>query len=177
MSEQATLARPYARAVFDLARDGGDFAPWSEALNALAAAVESDEVAVLIGHPALTRAQLGEALVEALKDADEAVRNLVRLLAENGRLRLVPAIRDGYEALRAEAESRIDVQVVTASEADEALRKDLAAAIGKRLAREVDVSWAVDETLIGGAVIRAGDTVIDGSVAGELDRLRQTVAG
>ena len=132
---------------------------------------------MLIGHPALTRAQLGEALAEALKDADAAVRNLVRLLAENGRLRLVPAIRDEYESLRADAESRIDVQVVTASEADEALRASLAEAIAKRLEREVKVSWSVDEALIGGAVIRAGDTVIDGSVAGELDRLRQAVAG
>lgn len=177
MSEQATLARPYARAVFELARGTGDFASWSEALDALSAAVTSDEVSVLIGHPALTRAQLGEALAEALKDADAAVRNLVRLLAENGRLRLVPAIRDEYESLRADAESRIDVQVVTASEADEALRASLAEAIAKRLEREVKVSWSVDEALIGGAVIRAGDTVIDGSVAGELDRLRQAVAG
>ena len=80
MSEQATLARPYARAVFELARGTGDFASWSEALDALSAAVTSDEVSVLIGHPALTRAQLGEALAEALKDADAAVRNLVRLL-------------------------------------------------------------------------------------------------
>ena len=176
MSEQATLARPYARAVFELAREGGDFAAWSEALAALSEAVAAPEVAALIGHPALTRAQLGEAFAEALKGASAPVRNLVRLLAENGRLRLLPAIRDGYEALRAEAEGRVDVRVTTAVEADEAIRGALAEAIARRLARKVNVSWSVDASLLGGALIRAGDTVIDGSVVGELERLRQAVA-
>lgn len=177
MAELSTLARPYAKAVFELAREGGDLAAWSDSLSALSSALSHEDVAGLIGHPALTRTQLGEALVEALTCADDQVKNLVRLLASNGRLKLVPAIAAEFEQLRAAAENRVDVQITTATDADDALKAALAEAVAKRLAREVNVSWNVDESLVAGAVIRAGDLVIDGSVAGDLDRLRQAVAG
>lgn len=177
MAELSTLARPYAKAVFELARESGDLAGWSDTLSALSSALTHEDVAGLIGHPALTRTQLGEALVEALGSADVQTKNLVRLLGDNGRLKLIPAIAAEYEQLRATAENRVDVRITTATDADEAQKAALAEAVAKRLAREVNVSWDVDASLVAGAVIRAGDLVIDGSVAGDLDRLRQAVAG
>ncbi|MES0873143.1 F0F1 ATP synthase subunit delta [Sinimarinibacterium thermocellulolyticum] len=173
MADYSTLARPYAKAVFELARDGKTFAPWSQALAALAGLVSDPDVARLIGHPALTRGELAKTLTQALdgKLSAEAVA-LVRLLVENGRLKTLPAIAAQFEQLRAEAESRVDVEIVSAVEVPAAQRQQLADAVKKRLEREVAIRWSTDPDLIAGALIRAGDLVIDGSVRGELDRLQ-----
>lgn len=176
MAELVSLARPYVRAVFRHAQQTGRLEQWSAALAALAEVLADDEIAALIGSPALGRRQLGELLAEATAPAGEDVQNLVRLLAENRRLRLVPAIREHYEALRAEAEGRIDVTIFAAAEPDEALKTALVEAVARRLARKVSARWQVDPELIGGAVVRAGDTVIDGSIAGQLERLRHRLA-
>lgn len=173
MAELSTLARPYAKAVFELAREGKSFAAWGEALSALATLVATPSVAGLISHPALTKAQLFGAMDKALsgKLSPQAV-SLVRLLIDNGRLATVPAIAAEFERLRAEAESRIDVEITSAAEVAPAQRDQLSAAVRKRLAREVAIAWKTDPELIGGALIRAGDLVIDGSIRGELARLQ-----
>ncbi|QHS10393.1 F0F1 ATP synthase subunit delta [Sinimarinibacterium sp. NLF-5-8] len=173
MADFSTQARPYAKAVFELARDGKSFAEWGETLSALSALVSAPEVANLIGHPALTRAQLGGVLTQALegKLSAQAVA-FARLLVENGRVQALPAIAAEFEQLRAQAEARIDVEITSAAEVPEAQRQQLAAAIGKRLQRQVDISWNTNADLIAGAMIRAGDLIIDGSVRGELDRLQ-----
>lgn len=173
MADFSTQARPYAKAVFELARDGKSFAEWGETLSALSALVSAPEVANLIGHPALTRAQLGGVLPQALegKLSAQAVA-FARLLVENGRVQALPAIAAEFEQLRAQAEARIDVEITSAAEVPEAQRQQLAAAIGKRLQRQVDISWNTNADLIAGAMIRAGDLIIDGSVRGELDRLQ-----
>ena len=97
-----------------------------------------------------------------------------RLLVENGRLAALPAIAEQFEQLRAEAEARVDVEITSAVEVPTAQQQQLADAVKKRLQREVAIRWSTDPELIAGALIRAGDLVIDGSVRGELDRL-QTV--
>jgi len=177
MAELLTMARPYAKAVFELARDEGKFADWSALLGGLAQAVRDPAVAQWIGHPAIGRGQLSQILIDALGSRlSPEGANLVKLLGEYNRLVLAPAISDEYETLRAEAEKRVDVEITTAVVVDAAQQKVLADAIAKRLAREVAVSWKTDESLLAGAVIRAGDLVIDGSVVGELDRLRQELA-
>ncbi|GAC1622501.1 MAG: F0F1 ATP synthase subunit delta [Nevskia sp.] len=177
MAELATMARPYAKAVFELARDEGRYADWSALVGGLAAAVRDPAVAGWIGHPAIGRGQLAQLLIEALGTKLSAEgANLVRVLGEYNRLKLAPAIAEEYEVLRAEAEKRIDVEVTTAVAVDAAQQKLLGDAIAKRLMRQVDVSWKTDAALLAGAVIRAGDLVIDGSVVGELDRLRQELA-
>lgn len=174
MAELQTMARPYAKAVFELARDEGRYAEWSTIVGGLAQAVRDPSVAQWIGHPAIGRGQLSQILIDALGSSLSAQgANLVRLLGEYNRLILAPAIADEYEILRAEAEKRIDVEITTAVAVDAAQQQLLVAAIAKRLAREVNVSWKTDDALLAGAVIRAGDLVIDGSVVGELDRLRQ----
>jgi F-type H+-transporting ATPase subunit delta len=176
MAEPATLARPYAKAVFDLARAEGKLADWSALLGGLAQAVQDPQVAAWIGHPAIGRGQLADTLAKAFGDlATPQVRNLLRLLAEYDRLALAQAIAAQYELLKAEAERRIEVQVTSATPVDAAQQQALADAIRKRLAREVDVEWKTDPALIAGAVVRAGDLVIDGSAAGQLAQLRTTL--
>ena len=173
MADLSTLARPYAKAVFELARDAKAFGVWSEALAALAKLVSDPGIAGLIGHPALTRTDLAQTLTKALSGQLSAeALGLVRLLVDNSRVAALPAIAAQFEQLRAEAEARVDVEITTANEMSAAAQQQLSSAVGKRLQREVAISWKTDPELIAGALIRAGDLVIDGSVRGELDRLQ-----
>ncbi len=181
--ELLTLARPYAKAVFELARETKTLAPWSESLAALSVAVSDARLEALIGSPALSRDQLAELLLGVLDTAGlskapqwQQLRSLVRLLAENRRLPVAPTIAGMYEAMRAEAESRIEVEITTAVKVASTQADYLSAAISKRLARTVEIQWNMDENLLGGAMIRAGDLVIDGSLKGELQRLSQTLS-
>ena len=178
MAELSTLARPYAKAVFELARDDGKLADWSALLAGIAAAVGDKQVAAAIGHPAIGRGQLADVLVPAMgAKATAEARNLLRLLSEYDRLKLAPAIAAQFEALRAEHERRVDVEIVSAAPVDAAQQKALVDAVRKKLDRDVKVEWKTDPSLIAGAQIRAGDTVIDGSISGELARLRQALVG
>lgn len=177
MAELHTLARPYAKAAFELAREAGALQQWSQTLRTLTAAVADAQVAALLADPRLSRHEVAGVLIAALGDKlDAPGRNLVRLLAENNRLAALPAIAEEFEALRAEAEKRVEVEITTATAVAEPQQQALIGAVRKRLAREVQVAWKTDPALIAGAVIRAGDLVIDGSVAGELAQLRQAVA-
>ncbi|HUR41537.1 MAG TPA: F0F1 ATP synthase subunit delta [Verrucomicrobiae bacterium] len=178
MAELSTLARPYAKAVFGLAQDEGKLAEWSALLSGLATAVRDPKVARAIGHPAVGRGQLADVLVQALgTGATQSAKNLLKLLAEYDRLKLAPEIAGQFEALRAEAEKRVEVQIATAATVDKAQQDALVTAVKKKLNRDVNVTWTTDPSLIAGASIRAGDTVIDGSISGELARLRQILVG
>ncbi|HZR38156.1 MAG TPA: F0F1 ATP synthase subunit delta [Nevskia sp.] len=176
MAELHTLARPYAKAAFELAHEGRSLGQWSQTLKTLAGAVADAQVASLLANPRLSRGDVAAVLTAALGDKlDAQARNFLRLLAENNRLAALPAIAEEYEALRAEAEKRVEVEITTAAAVGEAQQQALLAALRKRLARELEVSWKTDPALVAGAVIRAGDLVIDGSVSGELAQLRQAV--
>ena len=173
MAEAATLARPYAKAVFDLARQEKKLGEWSSLLGGLAAAVRDPQVAQWIGHPAIGRGQLADVLIKGFGSSlSAAAQNLLKLLAEYNRLKLAPSIAEQFELLKADAERRVEVEVTSATPVDPAQQQALAAAIGKRLEREVDVQWSTDPALIAGAVVRAGDLVIDGSAAGQLAQLK-----
>ena len=172
MADRATIARPYARAAFAHAREGKELAAWSKLLGTTAATVADARIARLIGNPHVT----GEQLVELLADvsmgaAGKDGRNFLLALAENRRLALLPEIAAQFETLRAEIENVIDVEIVTALEIAAPQQKRLAEALKRRLGREVRMHTRIDETLIGGAIVRAGDLVIDGSLKGRLARL------
>lgn len=176
MAEIYTLARPYAEAVFSLAEAGDSFASWSTALAALSAIVGNDDVSALMTNPAIDDATLADAIIGvAGEDLHEPARNLVRVLADNGRLVLAPAIAELFEASLAERENRVDVDVRAATELSEAQQGALAEALEKRLSRRVRLSFERDESVIGGVVIRAGDLVIDGSLSAQLERMRQSL--
>lgn len=175
MAELSTLARPYAKAVFELAQAQGKLADWSDTLAAISTVASTSEVQALLGSPLVTDAKLSELVVEAGK-LDEAGANLVRLLASNGRLNTAGQIAEQYEAMRAEAESRVDVEVASANELSADQQAKLASALAKRLGREVRLDCRIEPEMLGGAVIRAGDLVIDGSLQAELQRLSHTLA-
>jgi F-type H+-transporting ATPase subunit delta len=173
VAERATIARPYAKAAFEYARQAGALAEWSPALQRCAEIVADPRVEALIKDPELAPAQIADFIIGvAGAHLDAGMQNFVRTLAENRRLLLLPEIAAHYEALRAEAENTVDVEVVSAVELDAAQTQKLTRALNDRLRRRVRMRNSVDASLLGGAVIRAGDLVIDGSLKGRLERLR-----
>ena len=172
MADRATIARPYARAAFAHAQAAKDLAGWSSLLGAAAMAAADPRVSRLIGNPHVTGDELVELLGGLSKQAaGEGGRNFLKVLAENRRLALLPEIAAQFEALRAEFENVVDVDVIAAREIAAPQEKKLAAALAKRLGREVRMHTRIDGSLLGGAIVRAGDLVIDGSLKGRLERL------
>ncbi len=174
MSQEITLARPYARAVFGLARDAGAFAPWSQALAFSAQVAADPRVRPLLGHPEFADAE-AVALLSAA-DAPQDFDGFLALLASNGRLALLPEVAALYEALRAEAEQVVHATVTSATELPAAELDAIRTALARRFGRDVQVQTAVDAALIGGAIINAGDVVIDGSLRGKLSRLQSALS-
>jgi F-type H+-transporting ATPase subunit delta len=176
MAEPQTLARPYARAAFEVAREAGAFDRWSKLLEDLAEALRQPTLAALVGDPKLGRGPLAELLVEVVaRDAPREAQALIRLLVDNRRLQLAPFIAEQFHRLREAAEARVEVEITVAAPVGEPQKDALVHALRERLQRDLQVQWHNDESLIGGAVIRAGDLVIDGSVRGELQRLSQAL--
>jgi len=170
MSQAFTLARPYARAAFALARDRGDFAGWSRALAAAVQFAVDPRVAVLLDHPSLAAAEVA-GLVAPPGNHDAGFLEFLAVLAENRRIVLLPEISALYETLRAEAQNIVRARVTSALPLDDAALAKLRDSLRARFGRDVEIEAAVDPALIGGAVIDTGDTVIDGSVRGRLARL------
>ena len=174
MSQALTLARPYARAAFAIAREEGKFAPWSDALAFSARVAADPRVSALLSNPQLSR---GDAVALLTPDAtSETYGRFQALLAEGRRLQQLPEISGLFEQLRAEAEHVVKATVTSAAELSGEELDKIKAALRKRFGREVEVSTAVDASLIGGAVIDAGDVVIDGSLKGKLSRLQTALA-
>jgi len=169
-----TIARPYARAAFAVARDDGQAAQWSEALAFAARVAVDPEVKGLLVHPALTSE--GALALLAPEDAGDKFATFISLLADNGRLGVLAEIAGMFEQLRAEDERVVLATVTSATELPEAEVEQIRSALARRFGREVQLQTAVDEGLIGGAVIAAGDVVIDGSLKGKLERLQSALA-
>lgn len=180
MADKHTLARPYADALFDLARQDGTLEEWSSALG-LAAAVAADERAAEVMHdPRYSDARRVEFLTGLFAGMPEAAilagneakgTNLLRLLVDYDRIEVLPEIAQHFEELKAELENTVEVTVTAATPLSDELSARIRQALEQKLGREVTLSTAVDEELIGGAVIRAGDFVIDGSIRSRLTKL------
>lgn len=158
------------------ARDEGALARWSEQLAVLGAVVSDEQVQPLLTDPRINREDLLAMFNDvAGGELGEDVRNFLQILADNGRLSLLPDVFAQYEFLRREIEQRIQVRVTSAQPMSDEESAHLAERLKARYGREVDLDIEVDAHLIGGAVIRAGDEVIDGSVRGRLERLARQV--
>lgn len=178
MLNRSTLARPYARAAFEAARASDTQERWSDALTFAATMVGTDEMHYLVGDPRMGGDRVLEVFAEVGKDRfDEAFLNFLRIAMANGRLELLPEIAVQFEEQRREAEKRLKVQVVSAMPMDDEQTDRLANRLKARFGLEIDMDVEVDESLIGGAVIRAGDQVIDGSVRGRLEQLGRQMTG
>ncbi len=174
MSQAMTLARPYARAAFAVARDASRLPAWSDALGFAARVAADPQVAALLGNPKLTR---DDALVLLAPDAaGEEFSNFLGLLFDNRRPGLLPEIAGLFDELRFEAERVVRAKVTSAVALPAAELETIKAALRRRFGREVEVETAVDPALLGGAVIDAGDVVIDGSLKGKLGRLQAALA-
>jgi F-type H+-transporting ATPase subunit delta len=172
MAEMQTLARPYAEAVFELARARNGLENWSGMLALITAVAADANMTRLARDPRVERARfLALFLGVCDKRLDEAGANFVHLLVDNHRLDLLPEIVTQFEALRAEAEARVEATVVSAFALEGAQLRHIGEALARRLGREVNLTAQVDKALVGGIVIRAGDLVIDGSVRGRLQEL------
>ena len=174
MSQALTLARPYARAAFAVARDASSLPAWSDALGFAARISAEPDVAALLGNPKLTHAAAVTLL--APDAASETFGNFLGLLFDNRRLALLPEIAALFDALRFESERVVRAKVTSAVALLPAELDTIKAALRRRVGREVEVDTAIDASLIGGAVIDAGDVVIDGSLKGKLGRLQAALA-
>jgi F-type H+-transporting ATPase subunit delta len=178
MAERATIARPYAKAAFAAAREQGRLAEWSRWLGNARGVVLSEEFRLLERSPGVSAAQL-EDLIAGICGADlEAQgRALLGLLTENGRLDFLPEIAAQFKALEAEDQNVADVEIVSATTLGDEQKARLAAALRTRLRRAVRLQCTIDPALIGGAVVRSGDLLIDGSLKGKLERLETELTG
>jgi len=172
MADRSTIARPYAKAAFREAQSGSQLERWSTVIDRAAAAVADARVAALLGDPRATPVQLAELVTSVAGDGlSDQQRNFLRVLADNRRLRILPDIARLFQAMKDDAEGTVDVTVTSAAPMQDAEREQIATALGRRFGRRVRVHTEVDPALIGGAVVRAGDLVIDGSIRSRLERM------
>ena len=176
MAELATIARPYANALFDLAKRESSLDGWSGMLATLSATIEHPTVQVMLQSPDMPAQTKAFRLSEICGDElDDRGKKFLQALADNDRLLILSEIRAQYEGLKAEEEKSLDVEVVSAYELSDAQKSTLTSALNTKFEKEISIESRVDSSLIGGAIIRAGDVVIDGSVRGKLTKLTETL--
>jgi F-type H+-transporting ATPase subunit delta len=176
VAEPSTVARPYAEAVFKLADGAGTLPKWSEILAALAAVAQDARVSAAAKDPKRSDAQVAGLFISILAgNLNGDAENFVRLLAEYGRLELLPEIRDQYAALRNDREGIVEAEVQSAFELSEAQVNDLVSRLEKKTGRKVRARVTLDEELIGGIRVVLGDKVIDGSARAQLGALESAL--
>lgn len=177
MAELTTIARPYAEAVFKLARDANALPAWSDMLALAAAVAAEPRIKDLAGNPLVTRRQLADIFLgiggERLTGE---VRNFIQVLVENDRLTLLPEIRDMFEELRRQHEGVLEVAVESAFPLDEAQRAELVRRLQAKYGRAVSATVTVAPELIGGVRVHVGDQVLDASVRARLDAMQASLA-
>ena len=177
MSELTTAARPYARAVFEIAKETNSLADWSDSLSFMGAVASDADVAALLETPKMAKQAGAEAFIKLCDNKlDDKAINLVKTLADNNRIKLFPEISALFEVLKDEEEDSVEAIVQSASRLTKAEEKLITAALKKRLGREVKLKVSIDKALLGGAIIKAGDLVIDGSIQGRLKKMTTAMA-
>ena len=176
MADYTTSARPYARAVYGLATESSAVDGWGEALALMAAVTNDATMQEVLDNPQLSKEQKGELMLKVLSGKlDQQQQNLVKLLAENGRLRALPEVAAQFESFRAEAEGKVEAEVISAFPLTAEQEQAITATLKSKLGRDVSITTRTDEALIGGVVIKAGDTIIDGSMKSQLEALAITL--
>ncbi len=172
MADFTTAARPYANAVYDIANETATLGSWSDALANLANVVNDAQMSELLNNPEMGKEQKGELLIKVLADKlNEQQQNLVKLMAENGRLVIMQDVQEQFEVTRAKAENKVEAEVVSAFELSAQQTDELINTLKNKLGCDITLTTTVDESLIGGVVIKAGDTIIDASMKSQLDSL------
>jgi len=178
MAEKSTIARPYAEAVFQTAEAAGQLQQWSDMLQTISVIAADADMQALIGNTSVNKAQIAQLIADVAGNVmTEQGKNLIKLLAENRRLDVVAEITEQFESLKAEAEKTVEAEMVSALDVSAEQQSMIADKLKARLGRAVSLTCRVDESLMGGAIIKAGDMVIDGSVSGQLNKLSVELAG
>ena len=176
MAEATTIARPYANAAFDIANEKTELKVWSGFLAVMAQSVADEDIDAMIGNPSISDEQMISVLADIAGElVTTEAHHFLALLAENKRLTLLMDIAAIFEQLRAEAEQVMTAEVSSARALTPEQESNIAKALKKRTGRDVTLSVEVDESLLGGAIIRAGDLIIDGSALGKLNRLANVI--
>ncbi len=176
MSELATLARPYAAAVFKRSIQTGTIEKWSKSLAFMSAVLKDKEISAIVANPKVSRERLSTLMLDICQgQVDEEGENFLKLLVQNNRLTLAPTIALQFEALKAESEGYVDVEVATAYAFSPEEKKSFTSTLEKTLSKKVHMNVTVDKSLIGGVLVRAGDRVIDGSIKGQLQHMQKTL--
>lgn len=177
MSELTTAARPYAKAVFELAESSGSLDTWSEQLGAMASIVSADGSAELLNNPKINSEQKVDTFVELASGSlnDQSV-NLLKSLGENNRFALLPDMASLFETMKSESQGEVEGEIIAAAAMSDTQESAIVGALEKRLGRKVKLVTKIDETLLGGAVIRIGDLVIDGSLHGRFQKMKAAMS-
>lgn len=177
MANLTSIARPYALAAFESARDKGTLAAWKTYLEAASLVAKQPVVSKLLTNPEVTPEKPYDLFQSVLASyADTERNNFLRLLSQNRRLPVLPEIAELFNMYFAYLEKISTVRLVTAIDLEEAFRQKFAQALTKRVQKEVKLKCETDPTIIGGAIIHIGDRVIDGSIRGKLARLRESLS-
>lgn len=177
MAELTTLARPYAKAAFEFAKGHNALDRWSNMLTTVTQVVSQPTVQKLLASPSITAEQKAKSIIDICgDDVDNKVGNFISYLADNNRLTLLPQVQELFELYKANAEQSVDVELTTAFALSGEQEAKLADALKSKLDRKVTMTSTVDQSLIGGVVVRAGDLVIDGSVKGRIAKLTDSLS-
>jgi len=177
MSSLTTLARPYAKAAFELALADQDLAGWEKQLTLAGDIAGAESMAILLDNPLVQAGQVVKIMVESAGEAfSERFRNFLSVLGANERLSLLPQITVLYRQFREKEEKRLSVRVVSAIPLDDDQASRMQAALARRFDCEIELQNDIDARVIGGAVVYAGDQVIDGSLRGRLQKLSNSLA-
>ncbi|MFV2055563.1 MAG: F0F1 ATP synthase subunit delta [Thiohalomonadales bacterium] len=177
MAETSTIARPYAQAIFSLAQEESQLAQWSDMLQFCSVVATDSDMRDIIANSLVSKDQLTKLFIEICADVlNDYGKNLVKLLVENHRLAVLAEIAAQFETLKSEAEKTIEAEIVAAYEITAKQKTTITAKLAARLGREVSLTCRIDKTLLGGAIIKAGDMVIDGSTMGQIQKLSVELA-
>jgi len=175
MSELTTVARPYARAAFEFAVNSNNIQVWSEMLFFASEVAQDATMAELLIRDKAPK-ELADLFINVCGDQlNENGQNFIKILAENGRLSVLPRVTQLFTDLETEYKKEIDADVVSAYALSKTQLKELSVSLEKRLARKVNLNCSIDKSLIAGMVITAGDLVIDSTASGQLTRLSNTL--
>jgi F-type H+-transporting ATPase subunit delta len=171
------LAQVYGRSLFQVAREHGKLELLHEQLGQFADALEANrELAVFFFSPYFSTAEKQQALGRVLVDADEAFTNFLSLLIENHRMPVIFRIRQQFEQLWEEENRTLPVEITSAIKLDQATTESLGRTIGERAGRKVKLASHVDPDILGGIVVRVGNSILDASIRTRLEQLRRHVA-
>ncbi len=178
MLDNATIARPYASAVFEYAQEEGNMEQWSSLLESLSLIVQDEQMRLILSSPKISHEQLLELITGIIgKQKSAASMNFIKVLISANRLKYVSNIYELFEKRRAEAEGRMEVNVLTAYELESNQGNKISEVMSSKLGKKVNISSVIDKSLIGGMIIKAGDSVIDASIRGRLTELHNNLTG